>query len=66
MFPLDNVDPEEVERVEQGVSDVLANVLNVFSGTPTTPKPKSKSPHRTAFKKLTCEDDGANDAAKKD
>lgn len=65
VFLLDNVDPDEVERVEQGVADVLANVLNVFSGSAKTPKPKSKSFQRTTFKKLTCKTVVANDSARR-
>ena len=53
MFP-DNVDPEEVERVERDATNVLNNVLNVFSGAPKTPKPEAKICKRSSFKKLTC------------
>ncbi|OEH80348.1 CAMP-dependent protein kinase regulatory [Cyclospora cayetanensis] len=49
----DNVDLDEVERVEQSASNVLTNVLNVFSGTTVTPKPAAKNPRRSSFKKLT-------------
>lgn len=53
VFP-DNVDPEEVERVERDATNVLNNVLNVFSGAPKTPKPEAKICKRSSFKKLTC------------
>ncbi|CDJ50796.1 CAMP-dependent protein kinase regulatory subunit, putative [Eimeria brunetti] len=49
----DNVDPEEVERVERDAANVLNNVLNVFSGAPTAPKPEAKICKRSSFKKLT-------------
>ncbi|CDI73672.1 CAMP-dependent protein kinase regulatory subunit, putative [Eimeria praecox] len=49
----DNVDPEEVERVERDAANVLNNVLNVFSGGPKTPKPEAKICKRSSFKKLT-------------
>ncbi|CDJ36672.1 CAMP-dependent protein kinase regulatory subunit, putative [Eimeria mitis] len=49
----DNVDPEEVERVERDAANVLSNVLNVFSGAPTAPKPEAKICKRSSFKKLT-------------
>lgn len=50
----DNVDLEEVERVEQEAAAVLSNVLNVFSGAPKAPKPEAKIVRRSSFKKLTC------------
>lgn len=50
----DNVDREEVERVEQGATNLLNNVLNVFSGTTKAPKPEAKICRRSSFKKLTC------------
>ena len=50
----DNVDPDEVERVEQGAANVLSSMLNVFSGSAKPPKPEAKHPRRGSFKKLTC------------
>lgn len=50
----DNVDREEVERVEQDATNLLSNVLNVFSGTTKAPKPEAKICRRSSFKKLTC------------
>ncbi|CDJ66729.1 CAMP-dependent protein kinase regulatory subunit, putative [Eimeria necatrix] len=49
----DNVDREEVERVEQDATNLLSNVLNVFSGTTKAPKPEAKICRRSSFKKLT-------------
>ncbi|KAL8432543.1 hypothetical protein ACSSS7_004540 [Eimeria intestinalis] len=49
----DNVELDEVERVEQEAAAVLSNVLNVFSGSLKAPKPEAKVSRRSSFKKLT-------------
>ncbi|KAL8453899.1 hypothetical protein Emed_000610 [Eimeria media] len=48
-----NVELDEVERVEQEAAAVLSNVLNVFSGSLKAPKPEAKVSRRSSFKKLT-------------
>ncbi|KAL8429108.1 hypothetical protein Efla_003161 [Eimeria flavescens] len=49
----DNVELDEVERVEQGAAAMLSNVLNVFSGSMKAPRPEAKISRRSSFKRLS-------------